>query len=172
MQEVRFVIDDIAPNRNYNHRLMDYNNDPTTTFADIQKVFALVETRIAARLRTEQASAPATAATGIGILKRVRTPLDSEAKWNRASIKDCPAEQATLGLYCAFQQASIAVTSRFDDQGAAIQATRAAIGEMAPNREKYRARLVDYNNDPTVSLADVQKLLQSVEERLNKLPAK
>jgi hypothetical protein len=54
MQEARFVIDDIAPHRNYEHRLMNYNNDPRTTFADIQKVFVLLETRIADRLRTGQ----------------------------------------------------------------------------------------------------------------------
>jgi hypothetical protein len=54
MQEARFAIDEIAPHANYEHRLMGYNNDPKTTFADIQKVFALLETRIAERLRTEQ----------------------------------------------------------------------------------------------------------------------
>ncbi len=54
MQEVRFVIDDIAPNRNYHHRLMGYNNDPSTTFADIQKVFGLLENRIAKRLKAER----------------------------------------------------------------------------------------------------------------------
>jgi len=32
---------------------MAYNNDPTTTFADIQKVFRLLEDRIAKRLREE-----------------------------------------------------------------------------------------------------------------------
>lgn len=53
MQEVRFVIDDIATNRNYHHRLMGYNNDPFTTFTDIQKVFSLLESRIAERLKTE-----------------------------------------------------------------------------------------------------------------------
>jgi len=53
MQEARFVIDEIAPNRNYDHRLMDYNNDPTTTFADIQRVFRLLEDRIARRLSNE-----------------------------------------------------------------------------------------------------------------------
>ena len=36
--------------KNYEHRLMDYNNDPTTTFADIQKVFGLLEERITKRL--------------------------------------------------------------------------------------------------------------------------
>jgi hypothetical protein len=54
MQEARFVIDEIAPNRkNYHHRLMDYNNDPTTTFADTQKFFRLLEDRITRRLREE-----------------------------------------------------------------------------------------------------------------------
>ena len=51
MQETRFVIDDIAPNRKkYHHRLMDYNNDSTTTFADIQRVLRMTEERIARRL--------------------------------------------------------------------------------------------------------------------------
>ena len=54
MQEARFVIDEIAPNRkNYKHRLKDYNNDPTTTFADIQKFFRLLQDRITRRLREE-----------------------------------------------------------------------------------------------------------------------
>jgi len=54
MQEARFVIDEIAPNRkNYEHRLMGYNNDPTTTFADIQNVLRLVEERVSKRLAEE-----------------------------------------------------------------------------------------------------------------------
>jgi hypothetical protein len=58
MQEARFVIDEIAPNRNYDHRLMGYNNDPSTTFADIQKVFHLLENRIAQRLKGEPSQTP------------------------------------------------------------------------------------------------------------------
>jgi hypothetical protein len=54
MQEARFVIDEIAPNRkNYKHRLMDFNNDPTTKFADIQKFFRLLADRITKRLTEE-----------------------------------------------------------------------------------------------------------------------
>jgi hypothetical protein len=52
LQEVRFVIDEIAADRDYNHRLMDYNNDPTTTFADIQEVFRITESLIALRLKS------------------------------------------------------------------------------------------------------------------------
>jgi hypothetical protein len=54
MQEARFVIDDIAPNaKKYEHRLKDYNNDPTTSFADVQKFFKLLEERITARLKEQ-----------------------------------------------------------------------------------------------------------------------
>jgi hypothetical protein len=51
MQEARFVIAEIAPNVNYyEHWLRDYNNDPTTTFADVQKFFDVLEDHIAKRL--------------------------------------------------------------------------------------------------------------------------
>jgi hypothetical protein len=55
MQEARFVIDEIAPNRGkYNHRLMGYNNDPTTTWADVQRFFKLLEARVGKRLEEKQ----------------------------------------------------------------------------------------------------------------------
>ena len=51
MQQARFVIDDdLAKGNHYDHRLMDYNNDPRTTFADTQEFFRLLEERIATRL--------------------------------------------------------------------------------------------------------------------------
>lgn len=52
LQEARFVISEISADRNYNHRLMDYNNDPTTTFADIQEVLRITESLLTLRLRT------------------------------------------------------------------------------------------------------------------------
>jgi hypothetical protein len=51
MQEARFLIDEITAKRDYQHRLMDYNNDPTTTFTDIQKIFRTLEDRIRKRLK-------------------------------------------------------------------------------------------------------------------------
>jgi hypothetical protein len=57
MQEARFVIDEIAPNKkNYHHRLMDYNNDPTTTFTDVQKFFQLLKDHVTRRLKEESDS--------------------------------------------------------------------------------------------------------------------
>ena len=51
LQEARFVIDEISIDRNYEHRLMNYNNDPTTTFDDIQEVLRITESLIALRLK-------------------------------------------------------------------------------------------------------------------------
>jgi hypothetical protein len=53
MEEARAAIDGITHNKDYEHRLMGYNNDPTTTFADIQKVLIATEARIASRLKAE-----------------------------------------------------------------------------------------------------------------------
>jgi hypothetical protein len=52
LQEARFVIDEIAADRKYEHRLMNYNNDPTTTFEDIQEVLRITESLITLRLKT------------------------------------------------------------------------------------------------------------------------
>jgi len=53
LQEVRFVVDEIVIGRNYDHRLMDYNNDRTTVFSDIQEVLGIAERLIALRLKAD-----------------------------------------------------------------------------------------------------------------------
>jgi hypothetical protein len=58
MQEARFVVDSIAANRNYEHRLMNYNNDPTTTFADIQHVLRTAEANIEKKLAQQGSAGP------------------------------------------------------------------------------------------------------------------
>lgn len=55
MQQARFVIDEVlAKNNHYEHRLRDYNNDPKTTFADVQRFFTLLEERIQKQLQTHR----------------------------------------------------------------------------------------------------------------------
>ena len=60
------------------------------------------------------------------------------------------------------------VTGKSDDNSMAMNEARSWITLSPPNRSKYKARLVDYNNDPATSFEDVQKLLQLVEGRLSK----
>jgi len=58
LQEARFVVDEISFGRNYEHRLMNYNNDPTTTFEDVQEVLAIAERLITLRLKTGPTTTP------------------------------------------------------------------------------------------------------------------
>jgi hypothetical protein len=48
LQEVRFVIDERK--RDYPHRLMGFNNDPTTTFDDVKSVLHVALERVNKRL--------------------------------------------------------------------------------------------------------------------------
>src|SRR5262245_31561399 len=50
MQEARYVVQEIAVNKDFQHRLETYNNDRRTAFPDIQKAFELLEDRIRERL--------------------------------------------------------------------------------------------------------------------------
>jgi hypothetical protein len=54
LQEVRFAIEEVAGGREFEHRLMDFNNLPQTRFADIKRVLAIARERVAARLRQSQ----------------------------------------------------------------------------------------------------------------------
>jgi hypothetical protein len=176
IQEARFVIDDdLAPGNQYEHRLMGYNNDPHTTFADVQRFFDFLQGRIEARLQDQRVN-PQLAVTpppqtvtqsDIAIINRVQAILDAPSKWNKSSSQDCAANAKTFGLYCAFQASSIAVTGNADYNGPAIKEARQLISK-APNAQNYSARLVDYNNDPAVTFEDLQRLLKTVEINLQK----
>ncbi len=49
-QEVRFAIEEAAPGRQYEGRMMGYNNAPDTSFADIKRVLRVARDRVRARL--------------------------------------------------------------------------------------------------------------------------
>ncbi|HTU34029.1 MAG TPA: hypothetical protein VMF66_09530 [Candidatus Acidoferrum sp.] len=176
MQEARFVIDnDLAPNNHYHHRLMDYNNDPHTSFTDVQRFFDFLQARIEGRLEEQgvivslvTAKPAMVTQTDIEMIKKVQAILDSPAKWDKASSQDCKADAKTFGLYCAFQAASIAVTGSPDYDGIAINDVRQLISRTTPNAEHYSSRLVDYNNDLGVTFQDMRKLLKTVEANLEK----
>jgi hypothetical protein len=50
LQEVRFVVEDETRGRELEHRLMDWNNLPGTTFADVKRVLGVATERVRARL--------------------------------------------------------------------------------------------------------------------------
>ena len=54
IQEVRFTVEDRMTGLAIQHRLTDYNNLPSTRFADIKDVLKVTMDRVAARLAAQQ----------------------------------------------------------------------------------------------------------------------
>lgn len=104
----------------------------------------------------------------IRIVRRAREILNSPAKWNRSDNRECPAAQRTYSLYCALEKATEEVSKKFEHRGAAMQEARFAIDEVLAKGNHYHHRLMDYNNDPKTTFADVQKFFAVVEARIKK----
>jgi hypothetical protein len=102
----------------------------------------------------------------VRIVQRAKQILDSPEKWNRSDNRVCPAEAQSFSLYCALEKATDEVTGNFQHRSAAMQEARFVIDDVAPNRKNYKHRLMDYNNDPTTTFADIQKVFQLLQERI------
>lgn len=109
---------------------------------------------------------PPVTQSDIDIVKRAQAILSSPAKWNRADNRKCPEGAKTFSLYCALEVATQDVTGGFEHRGAAMQEARFVIDDIAPNAKNYHHRLMDYNNDPTTTFADVQKFFRLLEDRV------
>jgi hypothetical protein len=104
----------------------------------------------------------------VRIVQRAREILDSPAKWNRADNRRCPASQKTYSLYCALEKATQEISKKFEHRGAAMQQARFVIDEVLAKGNHYEHRLMDYNNDPKTTFADVQRFFTLLEERIQK----
>jgi hypothetical protein len=109
---------------------------------------------------------PPVTKTDLQIVQRAAEILDSPAKWNRSDTRVCPADAKTFSLYCGLEKATNEVSGKFEHRGAAMQEARFVIDEVAPNHATYQHRLMDYNNDPTTTFADIQKVLQLLQGRI------
>jgi hypothetical protein len=208
MYEARQLVNALTTKK-YNARLVDYNNDPDTTFADLQKFFHLLEERVAANgavdlakstddveieiyeggsgvIRTYEGWFPVTGfsvnATAMHfqfdgknevppnaldreILERASTVITSDAVWNRADDRKCPADATRWSIYCAVERAMIEVTGGFNHRRPAGQLVRAIVDERSADRN-YSHRMMDYNNDPRTVLADVRSLFAEAIARI------
>jgi hypothetical protein len=195
--------------KKYSARLIEYNNDPETTFADLQKFFALLETRVIANgakdltrstdaveieiydggtgvIRTYEGWFPVTGFSNTAdtmhfqfdgkhevppnavdreILERASTVITSEAVWNRADNRQCPANATTWSIYCAVERAMIEVTGGFNHRRPAGQLVRQIVDTRSKDRD-YQHRMMDYNNDPRTTLSDVRSLFADAIARI------
>lgn len=103
----------------------------------------------------------------IRILQRAEKILDLPARWNRNDNRECPAAAKTFSLYCAIERATDEINGHFAHREAAMQEARFVIDSIAANRN-YEHRLMNYNNDPTTTLADIQHVLRTAEANIEK----
>jgi len=198
----------VVNGKGYKARLVDYNNDPSTTFEDVKKYFKWLEDMVAASgpadlaqsfdnveieiykdgkgvIRTYNGWYPIShVPTGNAlrfqmdrlnqvppndldrqILKRAAALFTSEAMWNRADDRKCPATATTLSIYCAEERASIEVTGGFHHRRPALELVRNVVDERSKGKS-YDHRLMDYNNDPSTTLADVRSLFAAALARV------
>jgi hypothetical protein len=101
---------------------------------------------------------PPVTETDLRIVQRAREILNSPAKWNRADTRVCPPAAKTFSIYCALEKATDEVSGKFEHRSAAMQEARFVIDEIAANWKDYQHRLMGYNNDPTTTFADIQKM--------------
>jgi hypothetical protein len=99
------------------------------------------------------------------ILKRADALLSSATVWNRADDRKCAPAATSLSIYCATERATIEVTGGFHHRRPAMELVREIVDERSTGR-KYDHRLMDYNNDPSTTLADVHSLFAEAERRI------
>ena len=91
------------------------------------------------------------------IIQRADSLFTSEAMWNRADNRKCPEGAKTLSIYCACEKATVEVTGGFHHRRPALELVRIIV-EQRSQGKPYSHRLMDYNNDPATTLADVHSL--------------
>jgi hypothetical protein len=99
------------------------------------------------------------------ILERADATLNSARAWNRADDRKCPATATTWSIYCAAERATIEITGGFHHRRPALELVREIVDERTKGRN-YNHRLMDYNNDPSTTLADVHSLFAEAKSRV------
>lgn len=208
MYEAEQLVDLVAT-RKYAARLVDYNNDPATTFANVQTFFKTLEDRVIKNGTADLADSTDdveieiyTGGTGVirtyngwfpvtgftlkdstlqfrfdhshevpandldrKILERASAIITSDAVWNRADNRRCLTGATTWSIYCAEEQATVEITGAFHHRRPALELVREIVDERSKGKS-YSHRLMDYNNDPETTLADLKSLFAEAVTRI------
>jgi hypothetical protein len=103
----------------------------------------------------------------IRIIRRALELVATERVWNRAETRICAPNPAQWSVFCALTQATTEVSGGVHYRQPALQAVREVLKEVGLNRVD-RHRLMDYNNHPDTTLADIHNLLKLSERMLER----
>ena len=100
------------------------------------------------------------------ILIEAKRLLSDESKWTRNEDSQCDLDALQWTLFCALQKASFTVTGSYELRRVALEDTRYTIDKMM-GPETLERRLIDYNNLPGTTFADIQTVLDRALARVN-----
>jgi hypothetical protein len=104
-------------------------------------------------------------ADDVRILARAKALLATVEIWNREDTRQCPPGQTKISLFCALQNATTEVSGGVHYRQPALQAAREVLNEVGVGRFKLH-RIMDYNNHPDTTLAEVHALLDKARARI------
>jgi hypothetical protein len=130
--------------------------------------FAVADVREAApqlRLRVDASRQVRPNAEDLAIIDRAIALLASDADWNKNDNRECPSGQAKLSLFCSLMQATTEISGGVHYRQPAMQAVREELNLVDALRIRTH-RIMDYNNHPDTTLAEVHALLRRAKERV------
>ena len=103
------------------------------------------------------------------ILIRADSILSDSTKWNKNDDRECEDDltKDEYSLFCALFKASIDVIGEYVHRRPAMQIVRFTIEKHGIDRVKQH-RLMDWNNHPETTFAEVKKVLQESIEAIKK----
>jgi hypothetical protein len=99
------------------------------------------------------------------IVREAATILSTEAAWNRADNRKCPTNATTWSIYCALEKSTFDITGGIHHRCPGLEVVRKIVDERTASRNNHH-HLMDYNNDPTTTLSDVQNLFKEALTRM------
>jgi hypothetical protein len=106
-------------------------------------------------------------ADDVKIVERATALLADEKVWNKNDDRKCAPNPTQWSVFCAMMQATDEVSGGIHYRQPAMQALRETVAEIGGERVK-KHRLMDYNNHPDTTLADIHNLLKLTQARLEK----
>jgi hypothetical protein len=104
-------------------------------------------------------------ADDLAIIDRALALLPNEGAWNKSDNRECPAGQARLSLFCSLMQATTETSGGVHYRQPAMQAVREELNLVDAARIKTH-RIMDYNNHPDTTLAELHALLRRAKARV------
>jgi hypothetical protein len=104
-------------------------------------------------------------ADDIRIIQRAMALVSDVTVWNKQDNRICPPAPQKWSVFCALTQATVEISGGVHYRQPALQMVREVLNEVGGNRLN-KHRLMDYNNHPDTTLADIHNLLRTAQARL------